>query len=77
MTDFLHDRAMSLHHRAYEHLQEGKTYERFCSYMKALAERDNDQELKLEITTQQIWNTAKTAIDAGMTKHQAFPLTGS
>ena len=77
-VSFLHDRAMSVHHRAYEIYKENGEdgYNAFCHYMQILAKRDNDQELTLKITCQQIWNTAKQAIKAGMSKHQAFPLTG-
>lgn len=76
MTEaFLHDRVMSLHHRAYEHIREGATYNQFCAYLLALAIRDTDPELKLETTTRKIWNTAQLAVDAGMAKRQAFPLS--
>lgn len=72
---WLRDRAMSVHHRAYEHIQEGLPYWRFCEYLLALAERDDDPELMRETTTQQIWDTALAAYTAGMQKRQAFPLS--
>ena len=73
--DALHDRAMSVHHRAYEFITAGQSYNSFCTYLSALAERDDDPELKQEFTCQQIWDTAQQAKDAGMAKRQAFPLT--
>ena len=76
MTDaFMVDRVMSLHHRAFDYIQAGNTYGAFCDYLILLADRDNDTSLKEETTTKQIWDTALAAIEAGMTKHQAFPLT--
>lgn len=76
MTDaFIIDRVMSLHHRAFDYIQAGNTYGAFCDYLLLLAARDNDEQLKQETTTKQIWDTAAAAIAAGMTKHQAFPLT--
>ena len=72
---FLHDRAMSLHHRAYEFIVEGEDFEEFCKHLKILAKRDNDKELEQEFTCQQIWDTAMLAYKSGMSKHQAFPLS--
>jgi hypothetical protein len=72
-----HDRAMSLHHRAYDLWESGDAgYSLFCSLLATLADRDNDPELRKECTTQQIWNTAGEARRAGMEKRVAFPLMG-
>lgn len=78
MTPFQFDRAMSLHHRAYEYAVAASPkdgYEEFCRLCSHLAHRDDDPELLLESTTSQIWKTANAAIDAGMSKEEAFPLT--
>jgi hypothetical protein len=76
MTDaFMIDRVMSLHHRAFEFIQVGKDHNAFCEYLGILADRDNDASLREETTTKQIWDTALAAVESGVSKHQAFPLT--
>ncbi len=64
-----HDRRMRLHHRAYDYVRAGKSFENW----EGLSSRISCPPTEVQST----WEAAKGAFEAGYPKMDAFPLSGA